>query len=67
MPKIHVEGETLRATIPVHDSWGEGAPDLRGKSLTLVLADNGVAQKAVLLLVTRLQLKARRSRCGRWC
>ncbi|MGE9805594.1 protein-disulfide reductase, partial [Escherichia coli] len=27
MPQIHVEGETLRATVPVHDGWGEGAPD----------------------------------------
>ena len=40
----------LRARIPVHDSWGEGAPDLRGKSLTLVLADNGVAQESRLVI-----------------
>ncbi|MEG2981668.1 MAG: hypothetical protein RR831_19365, partial [Stenotrophomonas sp.] len=50
MPKIRVEGETLRATIPVHDSWGEGAPDLRGKPITLVLADNGVAQESHLVI-----------------
>ena len=50
MPTMRVEGETLRATIPVHDSWGEGAPDLRGKSLTLVLADNGVAQESRLVI-----------------
>jgi suppressor for copper-sensitivity B len=50
MPQIHVEGETLRATVPVHGGWGEGAPDLRGKSVTLVLADNGVAQESRLTI-----------------
>lgn len=50
MPQIRVEGETLRATVPVHDSWGEGAPNLRGKQLTLVLADNGVAQESRLAI-----------------
>ncbi|HGN9372056.1 TPA: protein-disulfide reductase DsbD family protein [Citrobacter pasteurii] len=50
MPKIRVEGETLWATVPVHDSWGEGAPNLRGKQLTLVLADNGVAQESRLAI-----------------
>lgn len=29
---------------------GEGAPDLRGKSVTLVLADNGVAQESRLAI-----------------
>ena len=47
-PLIWVDGEKLHATVPVHDSWGEGAPNLRGKSLTLVLADNGVAQESQL-------------------
>ena len=50
MPQIRVEGEILRATGPVHDSWGEGAPNLRGKQLTLVLADNGVAQESRLTI-----------------
>ncbi|MCU6176320.1 protein-disulfide reductase DsbD family protein [Citrobacter cronae] len=50
MPQIQVDGETLRATVPVHDGWGEGAPDLRGKSVTLVLADNGVAQESRLAI-----------------
>ncbi|MBK6260199.1 protein-disulfide reductase DsbD family protein [Citrobacter youngae] len=50
MPQIRVEGEILRATVPVHDSWGEGAPNLRGKQLTLVLADNGVAQESRLTI-----------------
>ncbi|POT57807.1 protein-disulfide reductase [Citrobacter amalonaticus] len=45
-PQIRVEGEMLLATVPVHDGWGEGAPDIHGKSLTLVLADNGMAQES---------------------
>lgn len=49
-PHIRVAGEKLQATIPVHDSWGEGAPDLRGQSLTLVLVDNGVAQESRLMI-----------------
>ncbi|RSB18434.1 protein-disulfide reductase DsbD domain-containing protein [Citrobacter farmeri] len=47
-PLIRVDGDRLRATVPVKDSWGEGAPNLRGKSLTIVLADNGVAQESQL-------------------
>ncbi|MEB0948791.1 cytochrome c biogenesis protein CcdA [Citrobacter sedlakii] len=47
-PHIRVDGDTMRATVPVHDSWGEGAPDLRDQPLTLVLADNEVAQESEL-------------------
>lgn len=47
-PHIRVDGDTMRATVPVHDSWGEGAPGLRGQPLTLVLADNEVAQESEL-------------------
>lgn len=47
-PHIRVDGDTMRATVPVHDNWGEGAPDLRGQPLTLVLADNEVAQESEL-------------------
>ncbi|MCQ7060694.1 thioredoxin family protein [Escherichia coli] len=50
MPQIRIDGDTLLATVPVHDSWGEGAPDLRGKLVTLVLADNGVAQESQLAI-----------------
>ncbi|HHU0692751.1 protein-disulfide reductase DsbD [Citrobacter sp. Marseille-Q3906] len=50
MPQIRIDGDTLLATVPVHDSWGEGAPDLRGKRVTLVLADNGVAQESRLAI-----------------
>lgn len=49
-PFIQVEGDKLHARVSVRDSWGEGAPDLRGKSLTMVLADNGVAQESQLIV-----------------
>lgn len=59
--------EMLRATVPVHDGWGEGAPDLRGKSVTLVLADNGVAQRVVWRLAKPRLLRTPHSHCGKWC
>ncbi len=49
-PTMHIEGETLRATIPVSDSWGEEAPNISGKSLTLVLEDLGIAQESQLVV-----------------
>ncbi|GDX04388.1 protein-disulfide reductase DsbD [Buttiauxella sp. A111] len=45
-PKIRVDGETLWATIPVSDGWDGVGPDLRGRHLSLVIADNGVAQQS---------------------
>lgn len=45
-PRLRVEGDRLQATVPVTDSWGEKAPDLRNKSLTLVLADGAIAQES---------------------
>ncbi len=43
-PSFTSRGATLTATVPVTDSWGEAAPDLSGKTLSLVLADSGQAQ-----------------------
>ena len=43
-PSFTTRGDTLTATVPVTDSWGEAAPDLSGKTLSLVLADSGQAQ-----------------------
>ncbi|WP_411544384.1 protein-disulfide reductase DsbD family protein [Klebsiella pneumoniae] len=45
-PSFTTRGDTLTATVPVTDSWGEAAPDLRGKTLSLVLADSGQAQES---------------------
>lgn len=47
-PIVHVEGEKLRATVPVSDSWGDDAPNISGESLTLVLVDKGIAQESQL-------------------
>jgi len=47
-PAIRIDGETLLATIPVSDSWGEEAPNISGKSLSLVLEDHGIAQESQL-------------------
>ncbi|WP_444878139.1 protein-disulfide reductase DsbD family protein [Citrobacter koseri] len=49
-PQLRVEGEKLLATVPVSDGWGEGAPDLRGQTVTLVLANDGVAQESTLAI-----------------
>lgn len=45
-PVYQVDGQTLTATVPVSDGWGDAAPDLRGKTLSLVLADKGQAQES---------------------
>lgn len=45
-PILQIDGDTLTATVPVTDEWGDPAPDLQGKTLSLVLADNGLAQES---------------------
>jgi len=45
-PSISVSGDTLSARVAVSDEWGEAAPDLRGKTLSLVVADGGIAQQS---------------------
>jgi suppressor for copper-sensitivity B len=47
-PDYRVEGSRLTATVPVSDSWGDEAPDLRGHHLSLVLADGDMAQQSQL-------------------
>ena len=49
-PSFSVRNGTLTATVPVSDSWGETAPNLSGKTLSLVLADSGQAQESSLLI-----------------
>ncbi len=49
-PVIKVNGNTLTATVPVTDGWGEGAPNLRGQPLSLVLADAGLAQQSQIVI-----------------
>lgn len=45
-PTYQIDGPLLTATLPVSDGWGETAPDLRGKTISLLLADGGQAQEA---------------------
>ncbi|MGO2570390.1 MAG: protein-disulfide reductase DsbD family protein [Serratia proteamaculans] len=47
-PKVSSEGAQMFARVPVSDGWGDSAPDLRGKTLTLVIGDGGVAQQVTL-------------------
>ncbi|ASV53806.1 protein-disulfide reductase [Lelliottia jeotgali] len=49
-PVYQVDGQTLTASVPVSDGWGEAAPDLRGKTLSLVLADKGQAQESRVIV-----------------
>ncbi|CAI0703222.1 Thiol:disulfide interchange protein DsbD precursor [Serratia entomophila] len=47
-PQINTDGAQLLARVPVSDGWGDAAPDLRGKTLTLVVSDGGMAQQVTL-------------------
>ena len=47
-PQVETDGAQLLARVPVSDGWGEAAPDLRGKTLTLVIDDGGMAQQITL-------------------
>ncbi len=49
-PTFRVKGYTLIATVPVTDEWGDSAPDLQGKTVSLVLADNGLAQESTRVI-----------------
>lgn len=49
-PVFHIDGDSLQATVPVSDGWGEAPPDLRGQVVTLVLADNAIAQQSSLTI-----------------
>ncbi|CAI2468897.1 protein-disulfide reductase DsbD family protein [Serratia plymuthica] len=47
-PQISADGSRMLAQVPVSDGWGDTAPDLRGKTLTLVISDGGIAQQVQL-------------------
>lgn len=49
-PTFSLKDDTLIAQIPVSDGWGEAAPNLSGKRLSLVLADSGLAQESALTI-----------------
>ncbi|MBS0879402.1 thioredoxin family protein [Pantoea sp. JGM49] len=49
-PQITVKGDILTARVAVTDEWGEAAPDLRGKTLSLVVVDAGIAQQSSVVI-----------------
>ncbi|AVF37704.1 protein-disulfide reductase DsbD family protein [Rahnella sikkimica] len=44
-PVVKVDGQQARFTLPVTDEWGDKAADITGKTLSIVLSDNGLAQQ----------------------
>ena len=49
-PAYRIEGRVLRATVPVSDGWGESAPDISRRALSVVLADGGQAQESTVTI-----------------
>ncbi|OSK88012.1 protein-disulfide reductase DsbD domain-containing protein [Escherichia coli] len=49
-PQMQINGEKLIAAVPITGNWGEGAPDLTGQQVTLVIASSGVAQESTLTI-----------------
>lgn len=47
-PAVRVQDGQLQVTLPVTDEWGEIAGDITGKTVSIVLADNGLAQQLSL-------------------
>lgn len=56
-PTIVVRGEEMTARVPVSDGWGDAAPDLKGKSLSLVLADGGISQQLTVSIGSPLAIE----------
>ncbi|WP_145552154.1 protein-disulfide reductase DsbD family protein [Yersinia mollaretii] len=55
-PIVSVQGKQLSVRVPATDGWGEGAVDLRGKPLTMVITDAGLAQETTLTIGQALAL-----------
>ncbi|EEQ10523.1 Membrane protein, suppressor for copper-sensitivity B [Yersinia mollaretii ATCC 43969] len=55
-PIVSVQGNQLSVRVPATDGWGEGAADLRGKPLTMVITDAGLAQETTLTIGQALTL-----------
>ncbi|MDR7873591.1 protein-disulfide reductase DsbD family protein [Yersinia mollaretii] len=55
-PIVSVQGNQLSVRVPATDGWGEGAVDLRGKPLTMVITDAGLAQETTLTIGQALAL-----------
>lgn len=55
-PVINVHGNQLSVRVPATDGWGEGTADLRGKQLSMVITDAGLAQDVLVTLGPALTL-----------
>ncbi|AHM74996.1 protein-disulfide reductase DsbD family protein [Yersinia hibernica] len=55
-PIVTVQGNQLSVRVPATDGWGESTGDLRGKPLTLVMTDAGLAQEATVTIGQALTL-----------
>ncbi|CNL30776.1 protein-disulfide reductase DsbD family protein [Yersinia aleksiciae] len=65
-PIVSVQGKQLSVRVPATDGWGEGTADLRGKPLTMVITDAGLAQEATLTIGPALTLPASSSAFWSW-
>ncbi|RWR00606.1 protein-disulfide reductase [[Pantoea] beijingensis] len=57
-PAVTIHGTQLEVRVPVTDEWGEAAPDLRNKALSLVITDGGLAQQSTLTVGAPLPFSA---------
>lgn len=65
-PIVSVQGKQLSVRVPATDGWGEGTADLRGKPLTMVITDAGLAEEATLTIGPALTLPASSSAFWSW-
>ncbi|MFM1502724.1 protein-disulfide reductase DsbD domain-containing protein [Yersinia enterocolitica] len=65
-PVVTVQGNQLSVQVPATDGWGEGTGNLSGKSLTLVIADGGLAQEATMTIGPALTLPQSSSSFWSW-
>lgn len=49
-PVLQLQGQRLQITLPATDEWGDVAPDLTGKTLSLVIEDEGIAQQSTVTI-----------------
>lgn len=65
-PLVSVQGNQLSVRVPATDGWGEGVGDLRGKPLTMVITDAGLAQEATVTIGQALTLPQSSTRFWSW-
>lgn len=65
-PIVSVQGNQLSVRVAATDGWGEGTADLRGKPLTMVISDAGLAQETTLNIGSALRLPASSTTFWSW-